>query len=116
MSLTQSNFFRPNLRLEYDIEKHWPIYQSRLKISQMLIELQDFHNALKVLDTLIMENDDDYETYYLSGYCFWKLSSNTQQEGLTTQERIELLKDGKESLENVLIVYLFELNVRLMKK
>ncbi|XP_015916720.1 uncharacterized protein [Parasteatoda tepidariorum] len=53
---------------EIDEEDNIPSYDCRIKISQLLIELELYDEATKVLDGLIEEDDEVVQVWYLLGW------------------------------------------------
>ncbi|XP_035205171.1 probable assembly chaperone of rpl4 [Stegodyphus dumicola] len=51
-----------------DLENVIPGYDSRIKTSKLLIELEMFEEAVKVLDGLIEDDDEIVEVWYLLGW------------------------------------------------
>ncbi|SCV68444.1 BQ2448_565 [Microbotryum intermedium] len=57
----------------------YPSSSSRLALAQLLLELQRFGDALDVLQRLEMEDDEDPEVWYLSGWSWWLLGSSREE-------------------------------------
>lgn len=51
-----------------DIDR--PSYDHRLACAKMLVELDAFETAAEVLETLLEDNDEDPEIWYLTAYCY----------------------------------------------
>lgn len=54
--------------------KQLPSIDFRMQTTRLLVELQEFKKSVKILDTIIKEEDERVETWYLLGFCFCKLS------------------------------------------
>ena len=80
------------------VDPNWPPYPSRMALVRLLIEVGLHDEALAVLQTCQMENDEDAEVWYLFGWCYY------QQSLETVDERADLLNDAKECLESLLQV------------
>jgi hypothetical protein len=52
---------------------HLPSIDFRMQTVRFLVELEEFKKGVKILDTIITEEDEIVETWYLLGFCFFKL-------------------------------------------
>lgn len=51
-----------------DIDR--PSYDHRLACAKMFIELEDYEFGAEVLETLLEDNDEDAEIFYLTAFCY----------------------------------------------
>jgi len=63
-----------------------PSVEFRMVTSRLLVELHQFKNGVRVLDTVIQENDENPEAWYLLAFCHFHLKKH---------------KNAKECLKNV---------------
>ena len=71
---------------EENASKQLPSIDFRMQTTRLLVELQEFKKSVKILDTIIKEEDEHVETWYLLGFCFCKLN---------------LFQNGQECIKNV---------------
>ena len=50
-----------------------PSIEFRMQTVRFLVELEEYKKGVKILDTIISEEDEHVETWYLLGFCFCKL-------------------------------------------
>lgn len=50
-----------------------PSIDFRMHTSRLLLELEEFKKSVKVLDSIIQEEDENAEAWYLLGFCLVKL-------------------------------------------
>ena len=50
-----------------------PSMDFRMHTSRLLLELQEFKKSIKILDTIIQEEDERVEAWYLLAFCLCKL-------------------------------------------
>ena len=50
-----------------------PSIEFRMVTSRLLVELQQFKDAVKVLDTIVSENDEMPEAWYLLAFSYFNL-------------------------------------------
>ncbi|SCZ90379.1 BZ3500_MvSof-1268-A1-R1_Chr1-3g01953 [Microbotryum saponariae] len=77
----------------------YPPSSSRLALAQLLLELQRFSDALEVLQRLEMEDDEDPEVWYLSGWSWWLLGSS-REEGANKGDGAVGTIEGEEAVES----------------
>ncbi|SGY34697.1 BQ5605_C002g01669 [Microbotryum silenes-dioicae] len=77
----------------------YPTSSSRLALAQLLLELQRFSDALEVLQRLEMEDDEDPEVWYLSGWSWWLLGSS-REEGANKGDGAVGTIEGEEAVES----------------
>jgi hypothetical protein len=80
-------------------DEKWPIYQSRLNLTRLLIETGLFDRALMILETLEFENNQDPEIFYLFAWCYYQMSESDSDQ--------DLVSSCKECLETVFKVLYF---------
>lgn len=56
--------------------EHLPSIDFRMQTARLLVELEEFKKGVKILDTIITEEDEHVETWYLLGFCFCKLQKH----------------------------------------
>lgn len=56
-----------------DDAQNLPTIDFRMVTSRLLVELCEFKNAVKVLDTIIQENDENPEAWYLLSFSYFNL-------------------------------------------
>eukprot|EP01095_Lingulamoeba_sp_RSL-Kostka_P016287 TRINITY_DN7920_c0_g1_i1.p1 TRINITY_DN7920_c0_g1~~TRINITY_DN7920_c0_g1_i1.p1 ORF type:complete len:346 (+),score=125.03 TRINITY_DN7920_c0_g1_i1:185-1222(+) len=61
-------------------EKDWPSYTTRYSTAKLLIELENFEKAAKILEKLVNEDDENAECIYLLCFCYDKLDSGLELE------------------------------------
>ena len=85
---------------ELVIDSNWPLYNSRLALAKLFIEVESFDRALCIIETLEAENDEDPEVWYLYA---WTYSQKAQ-----ICDAQENLSDAKEALQ--VLIEVFSLN------
>lgn len=58
-----------------------PSIEFRMQTARLLVELSEFKKSVKILDMIIKEEDERVETWYLLGFCLFKLNlfANAQE-------------------------------------
>lgn len=51
-----------------------PNIEFRMQTARLLVELSEFKKSVKILDMIIKEEDERVETWYLLGFCLFKLN------------------------------------------
>jgi len=51
-----------------DIDR--PSYDARVVASKLMVELEAYEMGADVLESLLEDNDEDAETWYLAGFCY----------------------------------------------
>ncbi|GAA6014812.1 hypothetical protein JCM11491_002125 [Sporobolomyces phaffii] len=90
-----------------DIENNSPMYpppSARLSCAKLFLELSQHVPALEILQTLEGEDDEDSETWYLSGWAWWLLGESRAGLASTEQQesKEECWSEAKLCLENYL--------------
>ncbi|KAI9342814.1 hypothetical protein BDR26DRAFT_858803 [Obelidium mucronatum] len=98
----------------------WPSYQTRLATAKILMEVDKDDDAAAVLETVLKENDDDLEVWYLFSWCYYRMGNNgscnnvdadADAEGdcnvmtdsvVSIEDKVEAFLDAKECLEKLL--------------
>ncbi|KAI8622113.1 hypothetical protein BC830DRAFT_1053888, partial [Chytriomyces sp. MP71] len=59
----------------WSLEKHntWPAYPTRLASAKILMEVGSNEEAAAVLETVLKENDEDLEVWYLFSWCYYRM-------------------------------------------
>jgi tetratricopeptide (TPR) repeat protein len=78
-----------------------PIYDTRLSLVRLLLEMAMFDRAFSVLELLQKENDQVVDLWYLYGWTYYCLG---EEEERTEEEKIALWADARECLETALKV------------
>ncbi|KAJ3045957.1 hypothetical protein HDV00_006223 [Rhizophlyctis rosea] len=68
---------------------YYPSYNTRLSLSKILLELDEYEDALFVIETCQLENDLDPEGWYLEGFAYWRMGGGG------------VLEDGGEGVREV---------------
>lgn len=84
-----------------------PTYASRINLSKLLIETEQYETALEVLERLQLEDDQLPDLWYLGGWCLFLLGE-VEEEG--SRERVELWETAREWLGNCEMVGLVSLS------
>lgn len=84
----------------------YPPYHTRLALARLFLELSLHSNALEILQRLENEDDEDGEIWYLSGWAWWLLGEEREENESTPEEesRGECWSEAKLCLENYLKV------------
>lgn len=51
-----------------DIDR--PSYEARVTAAKLFIELEAYYEAGEILETVLLDNDEDAETWYLAAFCY----------------------------------------------
>jgi tetratricopeptide (TPR) repeat protein len=78
-----------------------PIYDTRLSLVRLLLEMAMFDRAFSVLELLQKENDQVVDLWYLYGWTYYCLG---EEEERTEEEKIALWADARECLETAVKV------------
>ncbi|KAJ3027612.1 UNVERIFIED_CONTAM: hypothetical protein HDU68_003485 [Siphonaria sp. JEL0065] len=96
----------------------WPTYPTRLATAKILMEVDKDDEAASVLETVLKENDEDLEVWYLFSWCYYRMGGGSncvdggmdlEEDGgskrmVETEEKVEAFLDAKECLERLLEV------------
>lgn len=87
----------------------YPPPSARLSCAKLFLELSQHVPALEILQTLEGEDDEDSETWYLSGWAWWLLGESRAGKPSTDTEesKEECWSEAKLCLENYLKVSTF---------
>lgn len=109
---------RAALRRSLDIWKdlapediHVPDFPTRISLSRLLMEVQMEHEALEVLERLVLEDDQSVEALYLGGWCHYLIgekgeSTTGENSGQDKQEqRQSTLSSSRDWLKASLKLY-----------
>lgn len=77
-----------------------PPFASRLNLGRLLVETEQYDEAIEVLEGLEDENDEDFEVLYLLGLVNWLLAEKEADE----KAKREAYIDAREVLERFLLV------------
>lgn len=80
-----------------------PIYDTRLALVKLLLELNLFEQAFTVLEILQKEKDEVVDLWYLYGWAYYCLGDDEER---TQEERITLWNDARDCLETAVKVSL----------
>ncbi|ORY53252.1 hypothetical protein BCR33DRAFT_732997 [Rhizoclosmatium globosum] len=93
----------------------WPSYPTRLATSKILMEVGKDDEAASVLETVLKENDEDLELWYLFAWCYYRMGGGTQcsnnededmdasdDRNVPIEDKVEAFVDAKECLEKLL--------------
>mmetsp|Transcript_1012 Transcript_1012/g.1076 ORF Transcript_1012/g.1076 Transcript_1012/m.1076 type:complete len:142 (+) Transcript_1012:1-426(+) len=70
-------------------EGQLPPLETRRVIARLLIEAEEWHNALDVLNSILADNEEDAEIWYLTAFCqFSSKNRKETQEALTTMAKV----------------------------
>lgn len=78
-----------------------PIYDTRLALVKLLLELGMFEHAFTVLENLQKENDEVVDLWYLYGWTYYCLGDDEER---TNEERMTLWADARDCLETAVKV------------
>ena len=76
----------------------YPSFSHRMNCIKLLIELKLFDNALDVLEINLEENDEDGETWYLLGWCYYVKGGFIDKQNMDAS----CCEDAIEAFENVI--------------
>ncbi|KAI7898340.1 uncharacterized protein BX663DRAFT_525486 [Cokeromyces recurvatus] len=79
-----------------------PIYDTRLALVKLLLEVSMFEQAFMVLENLQKENDEVVDLWYLYGWTYYCLGDDEER---TEEERITLWADARDCLETAVKLY-----------
>lgn len=79
-----------------------PIYDTRLALVKLLLELGMFEHAFTVLENLQKENDEVVDLWYLYGWTYYCLGDDEER---TNEERMTLWADARDCLETAVKLY-----------
>ncbi|KAG0742369.1 hypothetical protein G6F57_005762 [Rhizopus arrhizus] len=79
-----------------------PIYDTRLALVKLLLELGMFEHAFTVLENLQKENDEVVDLWYLYGWTYYCLGDDEER---TQEERITLWGDARDCLETAVKLF-----------
>ncbi len=85
------------------IDPSWPIFEARLALAKMLLEVESFERALSIIETCHVENDEDGQVWYLFAWAYLRM---TEEDDVPLEEKASLREDAKECLEKILKVIL----------
>jgi tetratricopeptide (TPR) repeat protein len=80
------------------IDPSWPALPVRLSLARLLIEVESYERALSILGTCQAEDDEDPQSWYLFGWCYFNVAQSNPQEAEL------ILSDAQECLQTVLQV------------
>lgn len=78
-----------------------PIYDTRLALVKLLLEVGMFEHAFTVLENLQKENDEVVDLWYLYGWTYYCLGDDEER---TQEERFTLWADARDCLETAVKV------------
>lgn len=78
-----------------------PIYDTRLALVKLLLELGMFEHAFTVLENLQKENDEVVDLWYLYGWTYYCLGDDEER---SQEEKIQLWADARDCLETAVKV------------
>lgn len=78
-----------------------PIYDARLALVKLLLEVGMFEHAFTVLENLQKENDEVVDLWYLYGWTYYCLGDDEER---TNEERVGLWADARDCLETAVKV------------
>ncbi|RUP49300.1 hypothetical protein BC936DRAFT_142848 [Jimgerdemannia flammicorona] len=93
-----------SMRLWIDLEpghSFIPLYDSRIALVKMLLELSLYSRAFVVLEGLQKENDQVVDLWYLYGWAYYCQGEETKEE----EERKGMWEDARECLEQAVNLY-----------
>ncbi|RCH99398.1 hypothetical protein CU097_015120 [Rhizopus azygosporus] len=79
-----------------------PIYDTRLALVKLLLEVGMFEHAFTVLENLQKENDEVVDLWYLYGWTYYCLGDEEER---TEEERITLWSDARDCLETAVKLF-----------
>ncbi|KAI8996866.1 hypothetical protein BDB01DRAFT_768779 [Pilobolus umbonatus] len=79
-----------------------PIYDTRLALVKLLLEVGMFEQAFTVLENLQKENDEVVDLWYLYGWSYYCIG---EDETRTDEERMALWADARDCLETAVKLY-----------
>ncbi|KAG1250111.1 hypothetical protein G6F68_012974 [Rhizopus microsporus] len=79
-----------------------PIYDTRLALVKLLLELGMFEHAFTVLENLQKENDEVVDLWYLYGWTYYCLGDDEER---TQEKRITLWGDARDCLETAVKLF-----------
>ncbi|KAI9480609.1 MAG: hypothetical protein EXX96DRAFT_563493 [Benjaminiella poitrasii] len=79
-----------------------PIYDTRLALVKLLLEVGMFEQAFTVLEKLQKENDEVVDLWYLYGWTYYCLGDDEER---TDEERITLWADARDCLETAVKLF-----------
>ncbi|KAL9542760.1 hypothetical protein MBANPS3_008448 [Mucor bainieri] len=79
-----------------------PIYDTRLALVKLLLEVGMFEHAFTVLENLQKENDEVVDLWYLYGWTYYCLGDDEER---TQEERMTLWADARDCLETAVKLY-----------
>lgn len=89
-----------------------PDYPARVALAKILIELTSYESALKVVSTLLDENDEECEGLYLAGFVSYLIAGGTIPDeesnptiNITNEDYIEHLSNANEYFRQLIHVY-----------
>lgn len=69
-----------------------PDLEFRMVTSRMLVELLQFKPAVRILDSIIQENDENPEAWYLLAFCHFHLKKHKNAEECLKNVRTTMIK------------------------
>ncbi|GAA5813522.1 hypothetical protein MFLAVUS_007000 [Mucor flavus] len=79
-----------------------PIYDTRLSLVKLLLELGMFEHAFTVLENLQKENDEVVDLWYLYGWTYYCLGDDEER---SQEEKFALWADARDCLETAVKLY-----------
>ncbi|KAJ3267268.1 NAD-dependent histone deacetylase sir2 [Chytriomyces hyalinus] len=87
----------------------WPTYPTRLASAKVLMECGKDEEASGVLETVLKENDEDLEVWYLFAWCYYRMGGGGCDEDMmgdtnavSIDDKVDCWVDAKECLEKLL--------------
>lgn len=81
-------------KIESSKQLQMPSIDFRMQTSRLMVELQEFKKSVKILDSIIQEEDSHVETWYLLAFCLCKLKKFKNAEECITNVQ-ELIQKQK---------------------
>ncbi|CAI5662489.1 unnamed protein product [Oreochromis niloticus] len=90
-----------------DIQNEIPPYESRITTAKLLIESEEYEMAVDVLESLLEEDDEVVQVWYLSGWvCYLQLEKAKEQQEREGREATEEEKEEGTALKEAARSYL----------
>ncbi|KAI9104544.1 hypothetical protein DFS34DRAFT_199994 [Phlyctochytrium arcticum] len=86
----------------YDGHANWPEYAARLATAKILLELSMHERALLVLQTCLLEDEEDPEGWYLNGWCYYLIGQTAATEEMAHSGQSDNWAAAAECFENIL--------------
>ncbi|KAJ3384287.1 hypothetical protein HDU84_003054 [Entophlyctis sp. JEL0112] len=92
----------------------WPIFPTRLATAKILMEVGKLEESASILETLLKEDDEDLEVWYLFSWCYYRMGGggNLEADGdigmdgvegsISIEDKVDCWIDAKECLEKLI--------------